>query len=59
VCICFFLLTAVLAAGNTDSGPLASFMARFKDAGQRRPNGPVTLIQVGTAAEAERADLVG
>jgi hypothetical protein len=29
-----------LAAGHTDPGPLASFMARFKDAGQRRPKGP-------------------
>jgi hypothetical protein len=52
-----------LAAGNTDPGPLASFTSsnkyRFKDAGQKRPGGPVNRMQVATAAEAERAALVG
>ncbi len=53
----------MLAAGNTDPGPLASFTSSnkygFKDAGQKRPGGPVNRMQVATAAEAERADLVG
>ena len=53
----------MLAAGNTDPGPLASLTSSnkygFKDAGQKRPGGPVNRMQVATAAEAERADLVG
>ena len=52
----------MLAAGRTDPGPLASFTSsnkyRFKDAGQKRLGDPVTLIQLATTAEAERADLV-
>ena len=35
-----------------------SNMYVFKDAGQKRPGGPVNRMQVATAAEAEQVDLV-